>query len=196
MGYGFWNRRDLAAGRRAGVMKPLNYNLAGTGRGTHSVHWVNVGPCLVPARQRSDAECPERFAVACIVPGALEQRVLLAGAVGYGIYIGGLKLNLRRFFRWTGVFILVVAAGILANSVRALHEAGLWNHLQTVLFDMSPVLPLDSALGSVLAGIFGYIDAPTVGEAAAYLAFLLPSLWFFLADAPRPAARADAGQRV
>ncbi len=122
--------------------------------------------------------------------------VLLAGAVGYGIYIGGLKLNLRRFFRWTGVFILVVAAGILANSVRALHEAGLWNHLQTVLFDMSPVLPLDSALGSVLAGIFGYIDAPTVGEAAAYLAFLLPSLWFFLADAPRPAARADAGQRV
>lgn len=40
------------------------------------------------------------------------------------------RLNLSAFFKWTGLFILVVAAGILANSVQALHEAGVWNHLQ------------------------------------------------------------------
>ncbi|MBV2143152.1 FTR1 family protein [Falsochrobactrum sp. TDYN1] len=106
--------------------------------------------------------------------------VLLAVVVGYGIYKGGLKLNLRRFFRWTGVFILVIAAGILANSVMALHEAGIWNRFQTIVFDASEILPLDSALGSVLGGIFGYIAAPTISEVFTYLAFLVPALILFL----------------
>ncbi|MFQ0815226.1 iron transporter [Brucella anthropi] len=112
--------------------------------------------------------------------------VLLAAAVGYGIYKGGLKLNLRRFFRWTGVFILVIAAGILANSVMALHEAGLWNHFQAVVFDTSDILPLDSTLGSVLAGIFGYIATPTVSEVVAYVGFLVPALILFLMPAATP----------
>ncbi|KAB2656132.1 iron transporter [Brucella tritici] len=118
--------------------------------------------------------------------------VLLAAAVGYGIFKGGLKLNLRRFFRWTGVFILIIAAGILANSVMALHEAGIWNHFQTVVFDMSDVLPLDSTLGSVLAGVFGYIATPTVSEVVAYVAFLVPALILFLMPASAPATAGQA----
>src|SRR5690606_38369601 len=66
-----------------------------------------------------------------------------AALAGFGIYAGGVRLDLRRFFRWTGVFILVVAAGMLAGSVRALHEAGVWNGLQTVAFDLGGVLPAD-----------------------------------------------------
>ncbi|KXF78451.1 iron transporter [Paramesorhizobium deserti] len=121
--------------------------------------------------------------------------VLAAIAIGYGIYIGGLKLNLRRFFRWTGVFILLIAAGILANSVKALHEAGLWNHLQTVVFDMSGVLPLDSPLGSLLSGMFGYIDTPTISELLAYVAFIIPALILFLSPSPAGQPKtASAGQ--
>jgi len=113
--------------------------------------------------------------------------VVLAGFVGYGVYAGSVRLDLRRFFRWTGAFILIVAAGLLANSVNALHEAGLWNYGQQVVFDISGVLPADSPLGAVLSGIFGYIDAPTVSELIVYLGFLAPSLWFFLADRPATA---------
>ncbi|AYD03769.1 iron uptake transporter permease EfeU [Neorhizobium sp. NCHU2750] len=112
--------------------------------------------------------------------------VALAILVGYGIYVGGLKLDLRRFFRWTGIFILIVAAGILANAVKALHEAGLWNGLQTVVFDLSDKLPLDSPLGSALGGIFGYIDAPTISEVIAYVAYIALALFFYLAPLSRP----------
>ncbi|MEW6629858.1 MAG: iron uptake transporter permease EfeU [Pseudomonadota bacterium] len=121
--------------------------------------------------------------------------VVLAGFVGYGVYAGSVRLNLRRFFRWTGAFILIVAAGLLANSVNALHEAGLWNHLQAVVFDISGVLPMDSPLGSVLSGIVGYIDAPTVSELVVYVGFLLPSLWLFLADRPGGATRGKPSER-
>ena len=51
--------------------------------------------------------------------------IVAAAAVGYAIFAGGVRLNLRVFFRWTGVFILVVAAGLLASSLRSLHEGGL-----------------------------------------------------------------------
>lgn len=106
--------------------------------------------------------------------------LLVAIAVGIGIYYGGIKLNLRHFFRWTGVFILFVAAGLLAGSLRALHEAGLWNGLQDIAFNLSAILPSDSPLGTILAGIFGYDDTPRVGEVLIYCLFLVPALTLFL----------------
>lgn len=105
--------------------------------------------------------------------------LILAILFGFAIYSGSMRLNLGRFFRWTGLFILLVAAGILCNSVRALHEAGLWNHLQTVLFDFSASLPMDGPLGSVLAGMFGYQDTPTLSTLGAYTLYLLVTLVLF-----------------
>jgi high-affinity iron transporter len=110
--------------------------------------------------------------------------VAVAVAVGYGIYSGGVRLNLRRFFRLTGLFILLVAAGLLAGSLRRFHEAGVWNHLQQVVFDTSGALPVDSPLGAVLSGLLGYQEAPVTGEVGLYLAFLVVTVYFFL----RPAA--------
>ncbi len=109
--------------------------------------------------------------------------ILLSFILGYGIYAGGVRLNLRRFFYWTGIFILVVAAGILSGSLRHFHEAGVWNSFQTVVFDFSSVLPVGSPLGTLLSGIFGYQDMPTLGEAIVYVCFLATSLFFFLRPA-------------
>ncbi len=106
--------------------------------------------------------------------------VLVAVAAGWAIYAGSLRLNLRRFFRWTGIFILFVAAGLLAGSVKALHEAGLWNGLQQVVFDLTHVLPESSPLGTVLSGLLGYREAPTLGEVIAYVVFLVMTLILFL----------------
>lgn len=112
--------------------------------------------------------------------------IAVAAVVGWGIYSGGMRINLRRFFRWTGIFILFVAAGMLANALRALHEAGLWNYGQGVVFDVSASLPMDGALGTVLSGLFGYQAAPVWSEVVAYLGFLLASLLVFLRPSTRP----------
>lgn len=115
--------------------------------------------------------------------------LLTAALLGYLIYLSGIRLNLRSFFRWTGAFILVVAAGILAGSLRALHEAGVWNRLQTIAFDASGWLPLDTVLGSLLSGVLGYHETATVGEVIVYVAFLAITLPLFLrpvAPAMRP----------
>ncbi|PZQ51547.1 MAG: iron transporter [Rhodovulum sulfidophilum] len=111
-----------------------------------------------------------------------------AALVGYGIFRGGLRLNLRRFFLWTGVFIIFVAAGLAASVLRNLHEAGIWNHLQTPAWDLSHALPLSSVTGTLLSGLFGYHDTPAIGEVIVWALVLGVTLFFFL----RPAAAAPA----
>ncbi|SDP91526.1 high-affinity iron transporter [Phyllobacterium sp. YR620] len=118
--------------------------------------------------------------------------ILVSIALGYGIYFGGVRMNLRRFFFWTGLFILVVAAGILAGTLRHFHEAGVWNSLQTVVIDLSGILPVSSPLGTILSGMFGYQDMPTLGEVIVYFSFLAISLYFFLRPYVSAAANAPA----
>lgn len=108
-----------------------------------------------------------------------------AVCIGLAIYVGGVRLNLRFFFRWTGIFILFVAAGLLSSALKNLHEAGLWNGLQTHAFDLGALLPVSSLLGTILAGVFSYEEAPTVGQVIVYLGFLAVTLTAFLWPAER-----------
>ena len=110
--------------------------------------------------------------------------LLGAAALGYGVFKGGMKLNMRAFFRWTGVFIILVAGGLLSGVLVHLHEAGFWNLLQQQAFDLSSVLPSDSLPGVLLGGLFGYRDAPTVGEIGIYVLFTIPALILFLMPQP------------
>jgi high-affinity iron transporter len=115
--------------------------------------------------------------------------VMVSALLGYGIYRGGVRLDLRRFFLWTGVFIIFVAAGLASSVLRNLHEAGIWNHLQQNVWDMTRTLPVSSVTGTVLSGVFGYHDAPVLGEVILWALVLFVTLYFFLrpASAPQPA---------
>ncbi|CNH34861.1 iron uptake transporter permease EfeU [Yersinia pekkanenii] len=99
--------------------------------------------------------------------------------VGMAIYWGGVKLHLAKFFKWTSLFILFVAAGLAAGAIRAFHEAGLWNHFQDLAFDLTNVLSTHSLFGTFLEGMFGYQEAPTVSEVAVYFIYLIPALILF-----------------
>ncbi|MDO5640969.1 MAG: iron uptake transporter permease EfeU [Paracoccus sp. (in: a-proteobacteria)] len=126
-------------------------------------------------------------------PGPSAPLAALAGVavsvvMGVAIYRFGVRINLRQFFRWTGILILIVAAGLLASVLRNLHEAGLWNHLQGVLFDWSRSLPVSGPLGTVLSGLLGYDDTPTLGEALIWAAYLAVTLPLFLRPQPAPLA--------
>ncbi|HEU0165023.1 MAG TPA: FTR1 family protein, partial [Thermomicrobiales bacterium] len=63
--------------------------------------------------------------------------VLIAVVIGWGIYAGGVKLNLSRFFRGTGAFLILVAAGLVITSLRTAHEAGWINAGQQTTVSLS-----------------------------------------------------------
>jgi high-affinity iron transporter len=119
----------------------------------------------------------------------------LAAAVVLGvlIYRGAVKINLGRFFKWTGAILVLVAAGILAYGFHDLQEAGILPGLSTLAFDISGTIPPDSWYGVLLKGIFNFNPAPTVIEAIAWLAYLIPVMVLYLRPAgPKPARPAPA----
>lgn len=114
-----------------------------------------------------------------------------AAAIGALIYWGGVKLNLAKFFKWSSLFIIFVAAGLAAGAIRAFHEAGLWNHYQTIAFDFSHALSTHTLFGTLLESLLGYQEAPTVSEVAVWLIYLVPALLLFFMPT-RPAATTRA----
>ncbi|HXG27052.1 MAG TPA: iron uptake transporter permease EfeU [Candidatus Binatia bacterium] len=118
--------------------------------------------------------------------------LVIAVAVGWGIFAAGLRINLRRFFTVTGTVLIFVAAGLVAFAIAEFGEAGLFVNAGTA-FDLNRVLPDNGPLGSVLRGLFGYRSAPTPLELIAYLVYLVPVLFLFIVDRPlirRPAVAA------
>ncbi len=100
--------------------------------------------------------------------------------IGYALYRGGLRINLQRFFRFTGVILALVAAGLLAGAVHTAHEAGWWNALQANPLDLSGIVEPGTVHGALLTGMLGLQPAPTTGEILAYLLFAVPMVAFVL----------------
>jgi len=113
---------------------------------------------------------------------------LLASVVlGVAMYRGAVKINLAKFFKWTGVLLVLVAAGILAYGFHDLQEAGILPGLNTVAFDISHVIAPTSWYGVLLKGIFNFNPRPTVVELVVWLAYLIPVMTFYLRPAGPPA---------
>lgn len=100
--------------------------------------------------------------------------------LGYLLYRGALKINLTRFFTWTGAFLIVVAAGVLAYGVHDLQEARFLPGINTFAFDVSAAVPPGSWYGTVLKGVFNFSPATTQLELAAWLLYFVPVLSVFI----------------
>jgi high-affinity iron transporter len=61
--------------------------------------------------------------------------IALAVLIGYGIYKGGVHINLARFFRITGTVLVVIAAGLVMTAVHTANEAGWLTFGQNQAFD-------------------------------------------------------------
>ena len=117
----------------------------------------------------------------------------VAAVLGVGFYQGSRRLNLATFFRWTGVGLIFIAAGLLSTAVHELIEIGVIPFGTQTLFDLSGVLPHDPAAGNLvgqfLRALFGYSATPEATTFVAWLAYIVVVLALFLRPTrPSPAA--------
>jgi len=120
----------------------------------------------------------------------------IATVLGVGFYQGSRRINLATFFRWTGVGLIFIAAGLLSVGVHELIEIGAIPFGGQTLFDLSGVLPHSAdggnIVGQFLRAIFGYSSTPEVLTFAVWLTYVVVVLYLFLRPM-KPTAPATVG---
>lgn len=106
--------------------------------------------------------------------------LLVAVALGFLLHRGVLKINLSRFFTWTGAALIIVAGGVLAYGIHDLQEAAVLPGLHSLAFDVSHIIAPTGWLATVLKGVFNFSPATTWLEAAARLLYVVPVMCLYL----------------
>jgi high-affinity iron transporter len=106
--------------------------------------------------------------------------ILVAVGIGVGIYHGGVRINLGRFFRFTGVFLVFVAAGLVLSALRTAHEAGWLNIGQQQTVDLAWLAPNGSIQSALITGVLGIPSDPRLVEVMGWAIYLVSVLLFVL----------------
>lgn len=104
-----------------------------------------------------------------LIGGALG--LLVAIVLGWIMFAWGKRLNVRAFFRATGLLLILFAAGLLAQSVHELQEAALLPVIIDHVWDINHVLNEKSVVGSLLKALFGYNGDPSLLEVVSYAGY-------------------------
>ena len=140
-----------------------------------------------------------------VMAGALVG-LAISALLGVGFYRGARLINLQQFFRWTGIALIFIAAGLLSHAVHEFIEVG-WITVGTQqLFDLSAMLPHEAITGApggivLLAGqflraLFGYTSQPEVATFIVWLVYVVVVLALYLRPTtPRAAQAAPATGR-
>jgi high-affinity iron transporter len=116
--------------------------------------------------------------------------VLVAVVIAFGMYAGAVRINLAKFFSYTGAFLVVVAAGILSYGIHALQTVGWLPGLANKAFDISSWFDWSSWYGEIIQGVFNVQPDPTWLQLGAWLVYLVIVLTLFLRPT-KPVKRND-----
>jgi len=106
--------------------------------------------------------------------------IAVAIVLGVLIYRGAIHLDLAKFFTWTGVALIFIAAGVLAYGIHDLQEAGILPGLDNLAFDVSATIPPSSWYGTLLKGTINFSPRTTWLELVAWFAYVIPVLTLFI----------------
>jgi high-affinity iron transporter len=114
--------------------------------------------------------------------------LVIAVVLGYGFYVGARVINLQTFFRWTGIALIFIAAGLLGYAVHEFVEAGVITIGTSTAFDISAILPHSGDIaetgpilivGQLLRALFGYSSTPEWATLIAWLAYVVVVLYLY-----------------
>jgi len=106
--------------------------------------------------------------------------LLTAIVLGWLLYASAVRINLTKFFMWTGALLVLVAAGIFKYGVHDLQESGVLPGINTYAYDITGAFPPDAWYAELLRGMFNFTPQPTVLETIAWLGYGIPVLILFL----------------
>jgi high-affinity iron transporter len=117
--------------------------------------------------------------------------ILVAAGIGWAIFRGGVRINLGRFFRLTGLVLVLVAAGLVASVLHSAAEIGWISFGQERALDLSWLVQPGTIWEALVSGVLGLRAEPATIEVIGWLAYLVP-VALFVGWPARPAPRRRA----
>ena len=121
----------------------------------------------------------------------------IASVLGYLFFLGSDRVDLRKFFNWTGLLLILFAAGLFAKGVHEFREffefEGAWYSDSVWNITSGPLH--EGTTFDFLKGLFGWSDHPERIRFVSYFVYLIPTLWFYFRGASTPAKPALSGAR-
>jgi len=139
---------------------------------------------------------------ATVVAGGLGGLVV-AAVIGYLFFLGSERIDLRKFFNWTGLLLILFAAGLFAKGIHEFREffefEAAWHAAPVWEITTGPLG--EGWVHDFLAGLFGWHSSPERIRVVGYFAYLIPVLWFYYRGDTRPlrskaTAAPDAADQV
>lgn len=119
--------------------------------------------------------------------------LLVAVFIGCGIYYGGIRINLSRFFRFTGLFLIFVAGGLIITSLMTAHEAGWLNIGQQRVADLSWLVPPGTVRSALITGVLGIPADPNLIETFGWVLYIaIVTVMIYWPANRRPSAKVAA----
>ena len=182
----FWMRGN-ARGIKSELHAKIDAAIDGSGAALAAIAFVAV------AREGFEtvlfllgAETSSSSGAEVVIGGLLGLAV--AAVIGYLFYLGSDRVDLRKFFNWTGLLLILFAAGLFAKGVHEFRELfefeGAW--YSTPAWEITSGPLAEGWTYDFLKGLFGWSSDPERIRVAAYFAFLVPTLWFYFKGAPKP----------
>jgi high-affinity iron transporter len=182
----FWMRRQ-SAGIKGELQSSVDKALVAGGAwglallAFAAVIREGIETALFLAGQATSAESGASSILAGAIVG-----LLIASVIGYGFYRGSRRVNLAVFFKWTGIALVFIAAGLLSHAVHEFIEIGALGSgpLTQPAFDISGVLSHDDGVGSILRALFGYSANPEWLTLIVHVAYIVIVLALYLRPLP------------
>ena len=104
----------------------------------------------------------------------------VAITLGALVYKRSVKLNLSKFFTYTSVALIVVAAGVLSYGVHEFQELGWLAGADAFAWDVTSWMAKDSLLATILGGTIGFDTTTSWFQLAMWALYLAVTLWSYL----------------
>ncbi|MGX1899922.1 FTR1 family iron permease [Thermolongibacillus altinsuensis] len=117
--------------------------------------------------------------------------LVLAAIVSYMFFKGTMRVPLKTFFKVTGAFIILIAAGLLVQGISMLQDLNIIGSVMPHVYDITWFLPehpidyehylrdhgvapvLSGDIGIFLKALFGYSAMPSLEEVLAYIGYFV-----------------------
>jgi high-affinity iron transporter len=116
--------------------------------------------------------------------------LLVSGVVAWAVYVAGVRLQLRTFFKVTSILLVVFGAAILRYAIHEFEEVSWLPPIVESVWNTGQWVPTSSPLGAVLQALIGYTSRPSLMQLIGYFSYLLVFGWLVV----RPSAPRHASQ--